>query len=96
MLYPVQSGALAPAAAIALLESVASALGRCHAVDLAHGSLVPGNVMASPDGTAAFLVDFGLGPLLCGASPGSAVAADAAGLAALATAVRWPGGVART
>ena len=95
VLHAVHSGALTPAAAIGLLESVASALRRCHAVDFAHGSLVPGNVMASPDGTAAFLVDFGLGPLLRGASPGSA-AADAAGLAALAAAVRWPGGAART
>jgi serine/threonine protein kinase len=96
VLHAVQSGALAPAAAMGLLDSVTSALRRCHGVDLAHGSLVPGNVMAPPDGTSAFLVDFGLGPLLRGTSPGSAAAADAAGLAALATAVRWPGGAART
>jgi len=87
MLHAVQSGALEPAVAMILLDSLASTLGRCHAVDVAHGSVVPGNVMTSPDGAAAFLVDFGLGPPLQGTSEGSA-AGDVAGVAALASAVR--------
>jgi hypothetical protein len=88
ILSAVQSGALGPAAAMGLLESLASTLSRCHAVELAHGSLVPGNVMAAPDGTAAFLVDFGLAPLLDVASQQAAAAADSAALAALAGALR--------
>ena len=87
ILSAVQSGVLDPAAAIVLLASLGSTLRRCHAKELAHGSLVPGNVMVAPDGTAAFLVDFGLGPLLDGKSHGDA-AADSAALAALAEAVR--------
>jgi serine/threonine protein kinase len=90
LVYAVQSGALQPAAAMALLDSLASTLRRCHTVELAHGSLVPGNVMASPEGASAFLVDFGLAPLLNGTSQDDAVAADLAGLAALAGALRRP------
>jgi len=73
--------------AMVLLDSLVSTLGRCHTADLAHGSIVPGNVMASPDGAAAFLVDFGLGPLSGGTSQGCA-ATDVAGVSALASAVR--------
>jgi hypothetical protein len=87
ILHAVQSGTLEPRVAMVLLDSLASTLGRCHTADLAHGSVVPGNVMASPDGAAAFLVDFGLGPLLQRTSKDSA-AADVAGVAALASAVR--------
>jgi serine/threonine protein kinase len=87
MLHAVQSGALEPGAAMVLLDSLASTLRRCHALELAHGSLVPGNVMVSPDGAAAFLVDFGLAPLLNSTWEGSA-ASDAAGLAELARAAR--------
>jgi hypothetical protein len=87
MLHAVQSGSLEPGVAMVLLDSLVSTLGRCHTADLAHGSIVPGNVMASPDGAAAFLVDFGLGPLSGGTSQGCA-ATDVAGVSALASAVR--------
>jgi hypothetical protein len=87
ILHAVQSGTLEPGVAMVLLDSLRSTLERCHALGLAHGSVVPGNVMASPDGAAAFLVDFGLGRLLHCTSQGSATA-DATGLASLASAVR--------
>jgi serine/threonine protein kinase len=88
LVYALQSGAVQPGNATALLDSLASTLRRCHTVELAHGSLVPGNVMVSPEGAAAFLGDFGLAALLNGMSQADAAAADVAGLASLASRLR--------
>jgi eukaryotic-like serine/threonine-protein kinase len=82
VLDSVQSGVLDRAAALALLEPVRSALDRCHAAGLVHGSIAPGNVLVEPGRTAAFLVDFGVAAPVGGGGPRDA-ASDRAGLAAL-------------
>ena len=87
ILHCVESGALSSAAALALLESLAPIIDRCRRAGLTHGSLVSGNVLVEPGGSAAFLVDFGLAALFRGISHAEAAAADRAGLAALATAL---------
>jgi hypothetical protein len=86
--HAVRSGVLGGAAALALVESLAVSLDRCHQFGLAHGSLVPGNVMVQPDGRAVFLVDFGLSPLFGRTPAADAAAADRAGLAVLAGVLR--------
>jgi hypothetical protein len=89
MVASVRAGALDADAALALLDPLWTALARCHRAGLAHGSIVPGNVLVEPGRTAAFVVDFGILPLLLG--PGEAadaVASDAAALAALRETVR--------
>jgi serine/threonine protein kinase len=66
VLDAVRSGALTGRAATALIRPLVDVLRRMHARGLAHGSLVPGNVMVQPGLNTAFIVDFGLSPLLLG------------------------------
>jgi serine/threonine protein kinase len=88
MLHMVHSRALDPAAALMLLEMLARTLDRCHRAGLAHGSLVPANVLIHPDCSAAFLVDFGLARLFGSTPHAEAAACDRAGIAAIAAALR--------
>jgi tRNA A-37 threonylcarbamoyl transferase component Bud32 len=74
--------------ALALLDSLGQTLDRWHRAGLAHGSLVAGNVLVEPDGSAAFLVDFGLAALFGQTSGAEAAAMDRAGLNALASVLR--------
>ena len=55
------------AKAAGLLRQLGDVITAAHARGLAHGSLVPGNIIVSRDGDA-FLTDFGMAPLL--APPG--------------------------
>ena len=72
----------------ALIRPLVDVLRRLHGRGLAHGSLVPGNVMVQPSLNTAFLVDFGLSPLLGGVStPADLAAADGAGFERLAAAL---------
>ena len=70
-----------------IIQSVRARALRAH-VALAHGSLVAGNVLVEPDGSAAFLVDFGLAALFGQTSGAEAAAMDRAGLNALASVLR--------
>jgi tRNA A-37 threonylcarbamoyl transferase component Bud32 len=77
------SRALSTEAAKRLLRAMDSLLQRVHRRGLAHGSLVPGNVMVQPDGDW-FLVDFGMSALVSVAPhPAGLAARDLAGLATL-------------
>jgi len=60
----VRSGNLDPDAAIARLHPLAATIKRAHARGLAHGSLVPGNIIVDAESGQARLVDFGLTPLM--------------------------------
>ena len=83
VLQAVRSGALTDDAAARLTGSVREVLTRLHAQGLAHGSIVPGNVMVQSG--AWFLVDFGLSALL-GSAPdvSQLIARDLEGLSGLA------------
>jgi serine/threonine protein kinase len=78
-----RSGELTTDAALAFVRSLRDLLGRLHAVGLAHGSLVPGNVIVHSG--AWFLVDFGTSGLL-GPTPDvtELMKRDLQGLSALA------------
>jgi tRNA A-37 threonylcarbamoyl transferase component Bud32 len=67
--------------------SLGDTLRRLHGIGLAHGSIVPGNVMVHSD--AWFLVDFGVSALL-GSAPdvSELVARDLEGLSAIAVTSR--------
>jgi hypothetical protein len=60
----VRSGALTSSAARALLGPLRDVMARLRERGLAHGSMVPGNVLVRPDLSAVFLLDFGLSALL--------------------------------
>ncbi len=60
----VASGALSARAAKAIVGPLRDVLHRAHRHGLAHGAMVPGNVIVCLDLTAAFLIDFGLSALL--------------------------------
>ena len=80
----VRGGVLSSQVGIALIRELRDVLLRAHACGLAHGSIVPGNVLVEPDLRAAFLVDFGLAPLLQPAAPVTTlVVGDLRALAAL-------------
>jgi serine/threonine protein kinase len=87
MLQATRSGALTADAAARLVGSLGEVLTRLHARGLAHGSIVPGNVMVQSG--AWFLVDFGMSALL-DPSPDLAelVARDLEGLSAIAVTSR--------
>ena len=60
----VRSGKLEPNDAIARLHQLAATIRKGHARGLAHGSLVPGNIILDAQSGRARLVDFGLTPLM--------------------------------
>jgi hypothetical protein len=67
------------------LVRLRAALCHAHARGLVHGSIVPGNVMVTPDRTEAYLLDFGLRGLLSRpADAAPAACDDLAGCALLA------------
>ena len=72
----VRSGKLDPDAAIAQLHPVAATIQKAHARGLAHGSLVPGNIIIDAESGQARLVDFGLTPLMSGKHDAVTVAED--------------------
>ena len=85
----VRSGRLDPEEAIACLTRLRALANSAHDRGLIHGSIVPGNVIVHPDSASAYLLDFGVAPLL--SSPGNDVAcasADLVGFAELAQMVR--------
>ena len=59
-----RSGTFDSEAALALILPLREELRRAHARGLAHGSIVPGNVMVDAGGKSARLLDFGLKGLL--------------------------------
>lgn len=91
ILQAVRSGVLDAGAALTLCHSLDLTLTRCHAAGLAHGAILPGNVLVQPDGRAGFLVDYGLAGLFRDVPFAEAAAADRAGLAALARTLPAPG-----
>jgi serine/threonine protein kinase len=88
ILHMLASRTIDSGAALVLLNSLARVLHRCHRAGVAHGSLVPGNILVHPDCSAAFLVDFGLAGVFGSTAHAEAVAKDLAGLAAIAIALR--------
>ena len=89
VLDAVKSGAVPSHVAVALVSAVAGVLEQTHARDLAHGSLVSGNLLVRPDLMAIVLVDFGLAALLGPElSPGVMMSRDRTALATLTDAVR--------
>jgi hypothetical protein len=88
IIQSVRARALRAHVALALLDSLGQTLDPWHRAGLAHGSLVAGNVLVDPDGSAAFLVDFGLAALFGQTSGAEAAAMDRAGLNALASVLR--------
>ena len=91
ILQAVRLGVLDADAALTLCHSLDLTLTRCHAAGLAHGTILPGNVLVQPDGRAGFLVDYGLAGLFRDVPFAEAAAADRAGLAALARTLPAPG-----
>lgn len=87
LLDAVRSGALTPSAATALVLRLAEMMVRLHDRGLAHGSLVPGNVIVPPDSQSTFLVDFGLSCLFKPSNPADHIAADRADLKRLSGAL---------
>jgi serine/threonine protein kinase len=72
----VRSGKLDPNDAIARLHPLAATIQKAHARGLAHGSLVPGNIIVDAESGHARLVDFGLTPLMSTHQDPLALAAD--------------------
>ena len=78
----VRSGQLHPDRARSALRHVRELLDEAHERGLAHGSVVPGNVLNGRPGEPPFLLDFGLASLLQGPRvPSRWAAADREGLA---------------
>ena len=89
ILDAVSSGLFHAPDAIAVMAPLHNVLRRAHADGLAHGSIVPGNVLVQPDLATAFLVDFGLAPLLQPATPlATWFASDVTGLESLCVTFR--------
>jgi tRNA A-37 threonylcarbamoyl transferase component Bud32 len=87
----VKSGRLDGGEALTRLDSLAAVIGRAHAHGLGHGSIVPGNLIVGPGAGEARLLDFGLTPLLAAEDDyATLVAADLAGLAAMAESLQRP------
>jgi len=81
----VRSGRLDPHEAVDRLAPLIALTERAHGHGLAHGSIVPGNVIVDTNSGRARLLDFGLTPLMSAAEDRVALAAaDLAGFAALA------------
>jgi serine/threonine protein kinase len=84
ILESVKTGRLQPDSAAAVLVRLLGITRTAHARGLAHGSIVPGNVIVHPDSGAAYLLDFGLAPLLADSMDRAGfVSSDLAGFAAL-------------
>ncbi len=80
----VKAGRLDRNDAIARLPPLLKMVERAHARGLAHGSIVPGNVIVNVESSQARLLDFGLTPLMAISEDRVALAsADLAGFAAL-------------
>jgi len=89
LLERVKQGRIDPDSAVAGLEVLIEATRRAHAVDLVHGSVVPGNVIFDPGSGTSFLLDFGLNSLVSKAGRDSAHASvDDAGFALLTRMLR--------
>ena len=87
----VRSGKLDPDDAIARLHPLAAIIQRAHARGLAHGSIVPGNIIVDAESSQARLLDFGLTPLMSANQDALALAADdLSGLAALIQMLKSP------
>ncbi len=89
LLDRVRSGRLDPSAAIACLAPLVALVERVHANGLAHGAIVPGNVIVDCDSGRARLLDFGLTPLLVAAyDPAALASSDCVGFAVLTKTLR--------
>lgn len=85
----VRSGRLDSSAAIASLAPLVALVERAHARGLAHGAIVPGNVIVDCDSGRARLLDFGLTPLLIAAEdPARVASSDRLGFAVLTKTLR--------
>jgi hypothetical protein len=90
LLARVRAGRLGPREASEALDALREVMHRAHARGLAHGSLVPGNVLVDPQTGSAYLLDFGLAAILSPtATRASLAAADLAGFKALARSVTF-------
>ena len=84
ILDQLRSGTLDAGTALALLTPLREVMCRTHARGLAHGSIVPGNVMIEADGKSARLLDFGLRELPRPSTPlADLMSADRTGLTTL-------------
>jgi serine/threonine protein kinase len=93
LLPSVKSGRMHVAAALLRLRALEALTRRAHARGLIHGSIVPGNILVQPETGAAYLLDFGLTPLVTTPGDSRAASADLAGFAAVArvlTRARFP------
>lgn len=89
LLESVTRGRLSPDAAAAVLVRLLAVTRRAHSRGLTHGSIVPGNVIVHPKSGSAYLLDFGLAPLLADSTDHRAsVSSDLTGFAALERALR--------
>ena len=89
ILERVRFGRLDPKAAIELLEPLIALVKQAHVRGLAHGSIVPGNVIVDAVDGQARLLDFGLTPLMMSQQDWETLASDdLAAFAALMQSVR--------
>jgi serine/threonine protein kinase len=89
LLDRVRSGRLDSSAALASLAPLIALVERAHAHGLAHGAIVPGNVLVDCDSGRARLLDFGLTPLLVAAhDPAALASSDRLGFAVLTKTLR--------
>jgi serine/threonine-protein kinase len=87
----VRCGRLDPDEAVARLTSLGTVVEKAHARGLAHGSIVPGNVIVDAESGRARLLDFGLTPLMSAKRDSLTLAAnDLSGLAALLRVLKSP------
>jgi serine/threonine protein kinase len=85
----VRSGRLDREEAVARLTPLIALMVSAHARGLAHGSIVPGNVIVGPDSAPARLLDFGHATLMAPSENDATLAvADLAGFAVLARGFR--------
>ncbi len=91
ILESVKTGRLHPDRAAAVLVRLLGITRTAHTKSLTHGSIVPGNVIVHPQSEAAYLLDFGLAPLLADSMDRAGfVSSDLAGFAALERALPAP------
>ena len=91
ILESVKTGRLHRDRAAAVLVRLLGITRTAHAKSLTHGSIVPGNVIVHPQSETAYLLDFGLAPLLADSMDRAGfVSSDLAGFAALERALPAP------